>query len=123
MSHIYLAGSVGAIFFGIALLLLIYRSKNTKLDGVISLYCSIGYTILINILYLRESVFLKKGDGWDFLTYNPQLDPFWLVNLCEILYWVTLFCLIVFLAAKIFSQVSSFIKKFFPDLSIYDIEK
>ena len=71
------------------------------------MYCLIGYIILINILLLRKSVFLKKGDGWDFLTYNPQLDPFWLVNLCETLYWATLFSLIVFLATRIFSQVIS----------------
>lgn len=123
MSQIFLAGSLGAIIFGIAFLLIIYRNKNTKLDGVISIYCLIGYVILTNLFYWRESVLLKEGDGWNFLTYNPQLEPFWLVNFCEILYWATLFCLILFLAAKIFSQLSFFLKKLFPDLSIYDVEK
>ena len=123
MGQIFLAGSLGAIIFGIAFLIVICRNKNMKLDGVISIYCLIGYVILTNVLYWRESVLLKEGDGWDFLTYNPQLDPFWLVNFCEILYWATLFCLILFLAAKTFTQLSSFLKKFFPDLSIYDVEK
>ena len=123
MGQIFLAGSLGTIFFGIAFLIVIYRSKNTNLDGVISIYCLVGYVILTNVFYWRESVLLKEGDGWDFLSYNPQLTPLWLVNLCEILYWTTMFCLILFLAAKIFSQISSFIKKFFPDLSIYYIEK
>ncbi len=123
MSLIFLAGSLGGIFFGITFFLVIYRNKNMKLDGVVSIYCLIGYVILSNILYLRESVLLKKGDGWDFLTYNPQLDPFWLVNLCEMLYWATLFCLFLFFAVKIISQVSSFLNKFFPDLSIYDPKK
>ena len=123
MSQIFLAGSLGTILFGILFLLIICRSKNVKLDGVISIYCLIGYVILINVFYWRESVLLKKGDGWDLLSYNPQLDPFWLANLCEILYWATLFCLALFLAGKIFSQLSSFLEKFFPDLSIYDIAK
>lgn len=120
MGQIFLAGSLGAIIFGIAFLIVICRSKNTNLDGVISIYCLVGYVILTNFFYWRESVLLKEGDGWDFLTYNPQLEPFWLVSFCEILYWVALFCLILFLAAKIVSQLSYFLKKFFPDLSIYD---
>lgn len=123
MSHIFLAGSLGAIFFGIAFLLIIYRNKNMKLDGVISIYCLIGYVILLNILYLRESVLLKNGDGWDLLTYNPQIDSLWLINLCEVLYWIMLFCLILFLTVKIFSRLYSFIHKFIPDLSIYDARK
>ena len=123
MSQIFLAGSLGAIFFGIAFLFIIYRSKNMKLDGVISIYCLIGYVILTNIFYWRESVLVEKGDSWDFLIYNPQLEPFWLASFCEILYWAALFCLTLFLAAKIVSQLSSFLKKFFPDLSPYNIEK
>lgn len=120
MSQIFLAGSLGTIFFGIAFLLIIYRSKNTKLDGIISIYCLIGYVILLNIFYWRGSILVEKGDGWDFLTYNPQINPLWLVNLCGMLYWATLFCLILFLAGKIFYHLSYFLKKFFPDLSIYN---
>ena len=123
MSQIFLTGSIGAIIFGIAFLFIIYKSKNMKLDGVISIYCLIGYVILTNIFYWFESVLVEKGDGWDFLIYNPQLDPLWLVSFCEILYWAALFCLILFLAAKIVSKLSFFVKKFFPDFSIYYIEK
>ena len=123
MGNIFLAGSLGAIIFGIAFLIIIYMNKNAKLDGFASIYSLIGYIILGNVLYWRESVLIKNGDGWDFLTYHPQLDPFWLVNYCETLYWATLFCLILFLAVKIIFQLTNFLKKFFPDLSIYDIEK
>ena len=123
MGNIFLAGSLGAIIFGIAFLIIIYRNKNMKLDGVISIYSLIGYIILGNVIYWRESILIKNGDGWDFLTYNPQLDPSWLVSLCETLYWAMLFCLILFLAVKIVYQLISFLKKFFPDLSIYDTEK
>lgn len=118
-SLVAIAGSLSVIVSAIILLVLIYQSKTVKLDVFIAIFFSIWYSILESVKYWHDSIFKKVGDAWDFLSFNPQIDPLWLAHLCLIIQ--TGF--IVFLLFVFFSKIAGYFKYYFPDVSFGKFER
>lgn len=118
-SLVLIAGSLSEITIAIVLLGFLYRSKTVKLGVFIAVFFSIWYNVLESVRYWHDSIFKGCGDAWDFLSFNPQIDPLWLAQLCLIIQ----IGFIVFLLLLFFSKIAGYFKFYFPDLSFGKFER
>ncbi len=108
LSLLTIAGSMGEVLVGSALLILIYRNKGIQLDVFIPTYCIISFNIVYNLLYWWSSVQIRKGDGWDFLTYNPQIPPLLLIAFSIVILLVLVIYLTIYFMHKIMPRIIFF---------------
>lgn len=126
MSLLSIAGSLGEIFFGIGLTVVVYRNKSMKLNVLIPIYYVIGYNFTYVYLYWQTSLYKGIGDAASVLFYNPQFTP-------QMLLVVGLFILLGLIAYLFFYIWGSinhrkdlFIDNYYPDFTdkrLYPIMK
>lgn len=118
MSLLIVAGSLSVIILGIVLSALIYRNKHVKFEIFFPIWYAIWHNVTGTVDYWYRSIFSGIGDGWSFLTYNPNVIPLKLASFCVLLQTVLSIYLLLILGSKIISQIVLFFNKYIPDLSL-----
>ncbi len=118
MSFLVVAGSLSVIIFGLALSALIYRNKRVKLETFFPIWYAVWHNVTGTVDYWYRSIFSGIGDGWSFLTYNPNVIPLKLANFCILLQTILSIYLLFMLGLKIVSRIFLFLQKYVPDLSL-----
>ncbi len=115
--RIVVAGSLGTIIIAILFLIYLFKYANLKIELLSPHYFLTSYIIFKEINYWRNSIIIRNGDAWDFLTCTQWATPAILSLICNFIFFLALFFIIIGFTAKIIKLSNTFFDKIYPNLT------